>query len=181
MRAYAPSSYKSVSKDFVSSRDGEFGDKPKYNRPYGKSLAHAVHANVPHERDNVVVMAISSKSSSNQRPRHHNWQSKSGKLSGSNLTPLGIKKNNLTTNLSNLIKTALSANLIHSLDKSIELFENMKICDDTFPEEPIMPPIFDSECELNPPNKILLYVVCFKSYKFQKYVKKQNYHPQWGC
>ena len=47
IKAFALSSHKSGSKDFVSSRDKEFGAKPKYNRPYGKSLAvHAVQANV---------------------------------------------------------------------------------------------------------------------------------------
>ena len=68
--------------------------------------------------------------------------------------PFGNKKNNLKTNSSNLIKTALSATLIHSMDESIELFENITICDDTFLEEPIMPPIFELECDLNPPNKM---------------------------
>jgi len=144
IKAYAPSSHKSVSKDFVSNRDREFGAKPKYNRPYGKSLAvHAVHAEVQgtnfsnskktwgppkycslcgshgshnasdlcykmkdannkpimivpaqkacniclkakgvslfhpekycfHEKDNGVVMSKTSKSSGNQRSRHHN-------------------------------------------------------------------------------------------------------------
>jgi len=62
---------------------------------------------------------------------------------------LGIKKNSLKSNSSNLIETALSANLIHTMDKSIKLFEDIKICADTFPEEPIMPPIFESENDLN--------------------------------
>lgn len=35
------------------------------------------------------------------------------------------------------------------MDKSIKLFEDIKICADTFPEEPIMPPIFESENDLN--------------------------------
>ena len=90
---------------------------------------------------------------------------------------MGIKKNSLKSNSSNLIETALSANLIHTMDKSIKLFEDIKICADTFPEEPIMPPIFDLENDLDPHNNMSVCVVCLKSYQFQKYVKKQNYHP----
>ena len=40
------------------------------------------------------------------------------------------------------------------MDKSIELFENIMICDDTFPNDPIMPLIFESDCDLDPPNKM---------------------------
>ena len=40
------------------------------------------------------------------------------------------------------------------MDKSIELFENITTCDVTFPDEPIMSPIFESDCDLDPLNKM---------------------------